>query len=112
MARESFEVYYSQNGRWQLHATYEATQRELAIEDAKGIEAKEGFPSRVVRETFSDETNTSEAAVTWQSPKAKNMNDDDSMFGEKKGKQPKKKRAPPQPQRPAPEQSRPEQARA
>ncbi len=109
MARESYEVYYQQNGRWQLHASYEANQREQAIEDAKGIEAKEGFPSRVVRETFSDDTNTSEEVVTWQSAKAKNINDADSMFGEKKAKAPKKKRQPPPPQpaRPAPDQPRP-----
>ena len=112
MARESYEVYYQQNGRWQLHASYEANQREQAIEDAKGIEAKEGFPSRVVRETFSDETNTSEEVVTWQSAKAKNINDADTMFGEKK-QAPKKKRAPPPPQqRQAPEQPRAEQPKA
>jgi len=108
MVRESFEVYYNQNGRWQLHASYEASEREQAVEDAKSIEAKEGFPSRVVRETFSSETNTSEEVVTWQSAKAKNINDTDTMFGEKKAK-PQKKRAPPppQPQRAAPEQPKP-----
>jgi adenylate cyclase len=110
MARESYEVYYQQNGRWQLHASYEANQREQAIEDAKGIEAKEGFPSRVVRETFSSETNTSEEVVTWQSAKAKNINDADSMFGEKKAAAPKKKRPPPPP-RAAPEQPKPEQTK-
>jgi adenylate cyclase len=104
MARESFEVYYSQNGRWQLHASYEANEREKAVEDAKGIEAKEGFPSRVVRETFNDETNTSEEVITWQSEKAKKMNDADSMFGEKKVKAAPKKRPPPPPRpTPAPE---------
>jgi adenylate cyclase len=103
MARESFEVYYSQNGRWQLHASYEANQREKAVEDAKGIEAKEGFPTRVVRETFNNETNTSEEAISWQSEKAKKMNDADSMFGEKKAKAaPKKKRPPPPPPTPRP----------
>ena len=86
MARESYEVYYNQNGRWQLHASYEANEREKAVEDAKGIEAKEGYPSRVVRETFNEENNTSEEIVTWQSTKAKTMNDSDSMFGEKKDK--------------------------
>lgn len=112
MARESFEVYYHQNGRWQLHASYEGTQREQAIEDAKGIESKEGFPSRVVRETFSAETNTSEEAITWQSAKAKSMNDADSMFGEKQSKAPQKKRPPPQQQRPAPERAKPEQPKS
>jgi len=99
MARESYEVYYNQNGRWQLHGSYEPNEREKAIEEAKSIEAKEGFPTRVIRETFSNETNTSEEIVTWQSPKAKNINDADSMFGEKKqkGKPAAKKRPPPPP---------------
>ncbi len=108
MGRENYEVYYFQNGRWQLHASHPSGQREQAIEDAKGVEAKEGYPSRVVRETFSDETNTSSAAITWQSPTAKSMGDSDSMFGEKKPtKAPAKKRTP-GPQRPAAEQARPE----
>ncbi len=104
MARETYELYYSQNGRWQLHASYEPSEREKAIEDAKGIEAKEGFPTRVVRETFNSDSNTSEEVVTWQSTKAKAMNDGDSMFGEKKEKKQglnrKNKPAPLQQQRP------------
>ena len=111
MARESFEVYYNQNERWQLHASYEASQREQAIEDAKGIEAKEGFPSRVMRETLSEETNTSDATITWQSATAKNMNDADNMFGEKKETAKKKKRPAPPRQRSSPAQSRPEPSR-
>ncbi len=100
MARESFEVYYRQEGRWQLHGSHEPSEREKAIEEAKTIEAKEGFPTRVVRETFDDATNTSEEVVTWQSQKAKSINDTDSMFGEKKdakkgGKPAAKKKAPP-----------------
>ncbi len=114
MARESYEVYYNQNGRWQLHASFEANEREKAVEDAKGIEAKEGFPSRVVRETFSEDTNTSEEIVTWQSAKAKTMNDADTMFGEKKDKKAKPKKRPPPPQapRPAPKQPEAEPAKA
>ena len=113
MARESFEVYYYQESRWQLHASFEPAEREKAIEEAKGIEAKEGFPSRVVRESFSEESNTSEETVTWQSAKAKNIHDTDTMFGEKKaakGKDKKKKPPPPAPARPrpAPEQPRSE----
>jgi len=103
MAKDSFEVYYYQNGRWQLHMSFEAGQRELAIEEAKLVEGKEGFATRVVRESYSDETNTTEEAVTWQSQKAKSINDADNMFGGGGQKQaPKKKKAPPAPQRPAP----------
>jgi len=110
MARESYEVYYNQNGRWQLHGSYEPSEREKAVEEAKSIEAKEGFPTRVIRETFSDETNTSEEIVTWQSAKAKNINDADSMFGEKKqkGKPAAKKRPPPPPPPPRTPEPKPE----
>ena len=111
MARETFEVYYHQNGRWQLHASYEGTERDKAIEEGKGIEAKEGFPTRVVRETFNEDTNTSEEVITWQSTKAKNINDADSMFGEKKAKPaPKKRPPPPPPPRSEPEQPKPKPA--
>ena len=60
MARETFEVYYYQNGRWHLHASFQSSERELAVEEARMVEAKEGYATRVVRETFSPETNTSE----------------------------------------------------
>lgn len=110
MARESFEVYYYQDGRWQLHGSYEPAEREKAVEEAKMIETKEGFASRVVRETFNEETNTSEEAITWQSPKAKNINDADTMFGgDGKKKAPaKKKQPPPQAPRPRPAEPKPE----
>ena len=107
MARESFEVYYHQNGRWQLHMSFEANQRDLAIQEAAQVEAKSGYPSRVVRETVDSDTNTSEEAISWQSAKAKTINDGDSMFGGgEKAKQkakPKLKRPPPAPRPAAPE---------
>ena len=99
--RDSFEVYYYQNGRWQLHMSFEAGQRELAIEEAKMVEGKEGYATRVVRESYSEDTNTTEEAVTWQSQKAKSINDADNMFGGGGQKQaPKKKKAPPPAPRP------------
>ena len=112
MASETLEVYYNQNGRWQLHATYEAGQREQAIEEAKNVEQKEGFATRVVRETFQSETNTTDTVITWQSAKAKNIKDADNMFGTAPGgkgqqKPAQKKQAPAQraaPPRPAPAQ--------
>ena len=107
--RESYEVYYYQNSRWQLHGSYEPNEREKAIEEGKQIETKTGFATRVIRETFNTETNTSEEVVTWQSPKAKTINDADSMFGEKKAA-PKKRQPPPQAPRSEPEQSKPKPA--
>lgn len=76
-SRETFEVYFFQNGRWQLHMSFEAGQRDLAIQEATQVEAKGGYPSRVVRETIDLQTNKSEEAVSWQSPKAKAMPDAD-----------------------------------
>ncbi len=109
-ARESFEVYFFQNGRWQLHMSFEAGQRERAIQEAAQVEAKGGYPSRVVRETIDPETNKSDEAVSWQSPKAKAMPDADTMFGQDKAKQKPKsklKRPPPAPApRPAPPEPR------
>ncbi len=100
--RESYEVYYYQNGRWQLHGSFEANEREKSIEECKTVEAKTGFPTRLVRETFNSETNKSEEVITWQSEKAKKINDADSMFGEKKKKEAPKKRQAPPPQAPRP----------
>ncbi|MBY0509630.1 MAG: hypothetical protein K2P94_05705, partial [Rhodospirillaceae bacterium] len=112
--RESYEVYYYQNNRWQLHGSYEANEREKSIEECKTVESKTGFPTRLVRETFNPDTNTSEEVITWQSAKAKTINDADSMFGEKKKKEPPKKRQPPpQAPRPAPASApEPEQPKA
>lgn len=109
MARDTFEVYYNQNGRWQLHASYEVSQRDLAIEEARLVESKEGYATRVVRETFHDDSNTTEEVITWQSTKAKNINDADNMFGVAQPNRPaqkgaKKKQPPsrPAPTKPAP----------
>ncbi len=116
MARESFEVYYHQNGRWQLHMSFEANQRELAIQEATLVEGKSGFPTRVVRETIDPETNKSEEAVSWQSPKAKTINDADSMFGGgdkvKQKAKPKLKRPPQAPRPTAAPEPRPTAAPA
>jgi adenylate cyclase len=112
MSGDTFEVYYHQNGRWQLHASYEASQRETAIEEAKLIEQKEGYATRVVRETFQPATNTTDTVITFQSQKAKTINDADNMFGTapgggggkapQKGGQKKQAPAAPRPPQPRP----------
>ena len=107
MARDTYEVYYHQNKRWQLHASFESNEREVAIEEATMVANKEGFATRVVRETFFPDTNTTEEVVAWQSPKAKQMSDADDMFGvnaqeenRKKSKLKKRKGGAPAPQAP------------
>jgi hypothetical protein len=81
MATENYEVYYFQNGRWHVHARYEAEEREIAIEEAISVESKLGYPARVIRETFYADTNTTEETVTYQGTKAKKITDADTMFG-------------------------------
>ncbi len=73
MATENYEVYYFQNGRWHVHARYEAEEREIAIEEAISVESKLGYPARVIRETFYADTNTTEETVTYQGTKAKKL---------------------------------------
>lgn len=100
MARDSFEVYYYQGGRWSLHASYEADAREEAIAEAQNVEAKLGYPARVIKETFYPETNTSEESIAWQGVKGKKIADADNMFGTKQAAPAKpaaKKAAPPSP---------------
>ena len=81
MATYNYEVYYFQGGRWHVHARYETNEKEEAIEEAKSVESKLGFPARVIRETFHPETNTTEELVAYQGTRAKNIADADSMFG-------------------------------
>lgn len=94
MARDTYELYYHQNGRWQLQANFESGERETAVEEATSLADKEGFATRVIRETFYPDTNTTEEVVAWQSPKAKQMGDADDMFGQNAQDKKKKKRPP------------------
>ncbi len=110
MSRDTFEVYYNQNGRWQLHASFEAGQRDLAIEEAKTVETKEGYATRVVRETYLADSNTTESAITWQSQKAKAINDSDNMFGTAPPPPAKGAQKPGQKRQPPPRQAQPRQA--
>ena len=81
MAQGTYEVYYHQNGRWHLHASFENGEREIAVGETTIVANKEGYTTRVVRETFDSEINTTENVVVWQSPEAKKMGDVNSMFG-------------------------------
>lgn len=81
MAIEHFEVYYYQNGRWHVHARFEAGEREIAIEETKSVETNLGYPARVIREAFDPESNTTEEVVTYQGHRAKKISDSDTMFG-------------------------------
>jgi adenylate cyclase len=111
MARDSFEIYYYQDGRWSVHATFEAAQREQALAEAQELEKTLRAPVRLVRETYYPETNKSEEAISWQSTKAKEMPDADTMFGQKAAAPPKPKNKPaPPPRRKEPEEAPPQAA--
>lgn len=103
MARETYEVYYYQNGRWSLNASFTSDQREEAVADGMTVESKMGYPARVVRETFLSESNTVEETVVWQGAKGKAVSDSDDMFGTKQpikpGKATQKRAAPAAPPR-------------
>lgn len=107
MARDSYEVYYYQNGRWSLHASYEGDQRDEAVAEAMSVEAKLGYPARLVKETFYPETNTSDESIAWQGAKAKMVGDADNMFGQKKNAAPKSEAKKAPPPRPAPARETP-----
>src|SRR6185369_13439605 len=112
MARDSFEVYLYQDGRWSVHSSFEGNQRDEALLTAQELEKSARLPVRLVRETYDPQTNTTEEAISWQSAKAKEMPDADNMFGTKApAPAPKKKKAAPKPA-PAPRRKEPEPAPA
>ncbi|MBL8643866.1 MAG: adenylate/guanylate cyclase domain-containing protein, partial [Rhodospirillaceae bacterium] len=82
------------------------------------VEAKLGYPARVIKETFFPETNTSEESVAWQGAKGKKIEDADNMFGQKKDAKPAPKQrqasqsAPQRPQPAAAPKKKPEPAKA
>jgi len=52
MARDSFEIYAYQDGRWSVHASFEGNQREQAMEAAQELDKTNHVPVRLVRETY------------------------------------------------------------
>ncbi len=68
----SFEVYYLQYGRWQIHHRYGTTERDEAIEEAKRLDTQGHFDaSCVVREAWDNATGTASESVIYHSPKLK-----------------------------------------
>ena len=67
----SFEVYYLQGGRWQIHARFGPNDREQAIEEAKRLDTGGFEASCVIREAFSQATNESEESVAYYTPTLK-----------------------------------------
>jgi class 3 adenylate cyclase len=68
----SFEVYYLQYGRWQIHHRYPLSEREAAIDEAKRLDTQGHFDAAcVVRESFDKATGTASESVIYHSPKLK-----------------------------------------
>lgn len=68
----SFEVYYLQYGRWQIHHRYPLKEREAAIEEAKRLDSQGHFDAAcVVRESYDQGSGTANESVIYHSPKLK-----------------------------------------
>lgn len=80
MARHvHFEVHVQQSGRWSIHAQFNASQRDRAIEEAKKIEKTPGFESvKVVKETYDSDAGSHNDTTIYRGPK-------DAEGGEYKG---------------------------
>ncbi|MDF1747784.1 MAG: adenylate/guanylate cyclase domain-containing protein [Alphaproteobacteria bacterium] len=68
----SFEVYYLQYGRWQIHHRYTLNEREAAIDEAKRLDKQGHFDAAcVVRESFDHGSGIANESVIYHSPKLK-----------------------------------------
>jgi hypothetical protein len=65
----SLEIYGLKGGRWNIHANYTVQEREECLEDAKELDDKGRFEAVcVVRETYSQDSNTARQAIIYHSP--------------------------------------------
>ncbi|RED52257.1 adenylate/guanylate cyclase domain-containing protein [Aestuariispira insulae] len=78
----NYEVYYMQDGRWHLQASYNGEKREEAVEEAKSLE-KEGHMQGacVVREAYNSHSNESVESVIYHSPQLKSKPNVSSISG-------------------------------
>ncbi len=68
----SFEVYYLQYGRWQIHHRYGLAERETAIDEAKRLDTQGHFDAAcVIRESYDNATGVASETVIYHSPKMK-----------------------------------------
>jgi adenylate cyclase len=71
LAVTQFEVHVYQQGRWSIHARYPNSEREEAVRDAVATGSVASCPTKVIRETYFPETNSTETVTIYVSPKAK-----------------------------------------
>ena len=68
----SYEVYYLQYGRWQIHHRYNYRERDNAIDEAKRLDKQGHFNATcVIRENWDDSTGTASESVIYHSPNLK-----------------------------------------
>lgn len=68
----SYEVYYLQYGRWQIHHRYGFSERDQSIEEAKRLDSQGHFDAAcVVRESYDEGSGTSSESVIYHSPTLK-----------------------------------------
>jgi hypothetical protein len=64
----SYEVYVCQNGRWELHARHAPNQRDVALQEAKGLASIRAISSvKVVHDVFDAATGKSTENVIYNS---------------------------------------------
>lgn len=66
-----FEVYYLKDGRWNLHGRFPAAERQESIKEAMSSEGSTGFPTKVIRDTYYPDTNSTETVTIYTSSKYK-----------------------------------------
>ena len=67
----NYELYVLEGTEWSLHARFPGDERSKAIAEAQSVESQVGKPTKVTRETWYPENNTSEEALAYISPRAK-----------------------------------------
>lgn len=67
----NYEVYVLEGREWSLYARFPGDERNKAIDEAVNVESQTGKPTKVTRETWYPESNTSEEAVAFISPRAR-----------------------------------------
>ena len=78
----TYEVYYMQEGRWHLQASYNGDKRDDAVEEAKSLEKDGHFQGAcVVREAYNSNSNESVESVIYHSPQLKSKPNVNSISG-------------------------------
>ncbi|WP_404386155.1 adenylate/guanylate cyclase domain-containing protein [Caenispirillum salinarum] len=67
----NYELYVLEGAEWSLHARFPGDERSKAIAEAQSVESQTNKPTKVTRETWYPDSNTSDEALAYISPRAK-----------------------------------------